>query len=149
MKIWLHLLLLFAVRLLAVNGYLPRLFTCDVDLVSEKGDQYYRPWRPDFLSQECKGVYNKRSTDNAMYRLYEEEALAFKEFIGAIETFEAKKSRKELCAKNDYPLHINYRQNFYKEVDLCSCYKKNNYETFLKCLIEKRKELTKIIRKKT
>ncbi|XP_039955615.1 uncharacterized protein LOC120771601 isoform X2 [Bactrocera tryoni] len=78
--------------------------------------------------------------------MYLEEAKAFKEFLMAIETYEARKSGKELCANKEYALDIGDRQLFYKQVDLCDCYKKNNQETFLNCLTEKRRELANLIK---
>nr|XP_014095740.1 uncharacterized protein LOC106621409 [Bactrocera oleae] len=144
MKIYILVLILFAARFLAVHSD-GRLHTCDLDLVSEEGKEYFKPLSAKFLNNKCADIFAKRGTNGATYNLYLAEANAFREFIIAIETYEAKKSGKKLCANNEYALDISERQKFYEQVNLCDCYKKNNQETFLHCLIEKRKELTTII----
>ncbi|XP_049307796.1 uncharacterized protein LOC125777325 [Bactrocera dorsalis] len=145
MNIFPVVLILFAVRFLAVLSDETRLFTCDFDLVTPDGKGYTSPLSPQFLSRKCVAIYDKRFTDRTTYDMYLEEARAFKEYLMAIESYEARKSGKELCANKEYALDIWERQFFYKQVDLCDCYKKNNQETFLKCLTDKRRELANII----
>ncbi|XP_018789509.1 PREDICTED: uncharacterized protein LOC108969325 [Bactrocera latifrons] len=145
MNIFPVVLILFVVRFLAVLSDDTRLYTCDFDLVSTDGKGYSSPLTPEFLSTKCAAIYDKRFTDKHTYNMYLEEAKAFKEFLMAIESYEARKSGKELCANKEYALDIGERQFFYKQVNLCDCYKKNNQETFLKCLTEKRRELASLI----
>lgn len=78
-----------------------RLHTCDLDLVSEEGKEYFKPLSAKFLNNKCADIFAKRGTNGATYNLYLAEANAFREFIIAIETYEAKKSGKKLCANNE------------------------------------------------
>lgn len=86
-----------------VHNYTPRLYTCEFDLVraTENASDYWKPWPPSFLSDECRSVFNKRFTDAKTFQLYLDEATAFKKFTLALENFEAKKSGKKLCANRE------------------------------------------------
>uniref|UniRef100_W8C0W3 Uncharacterized protein n=1 Tax=Ceratitis capitata TaxID=7213 RepID=W8C0W3_CERCA len=145
MKISFLLWSLLATYIHATIARSPELFTCDFDLVNGQGNSPYQPWTRSFLSSNCLNMYDKQHTDRHMYDMYMNEALEFRKFIAAIENYEAKKSGKPLCHDKEYALNLEDRQKFYQLANLFDCYKMNNYETFLNCITEKRKELVNII----
>ncbi|XP_054739983.1 uncharacterized protein LOC129245681 [Anastrepha obliqua] len=146
MKIRFLLLILFSVLFITpICAAKTDYFTCELDLVSENGEDSNKPWKPSFLTPECFAIYQKKTADPKGYELYENEANHFKNFLVALEMYEVKKSGAGLCANNNYAIFLKDRKEFYKQSNLCICYKTNNKESFLTCLVEKRKQLVKII----
>ncbi|XP_067633267.1 uncharacterized protein [Eurosta solidaginis] len=129
----------------AQASYVNFWYTCDFHIEPD----------PDAMSNECRHIYGNKAVQADVYNLYKSEAQLFYKFRNKLVECE---SNGKICTINvddngvAMPSLIGYdidnRVRMYQESDMNRCYlESNNNIEFIKCIIEKRKDMIKALKK--